>query len=467
MKTASTKSRRAYLRKPPKPVLSPLSILLPYQANWVADESRFKIGCWARQTGKSFAVAAEIVRDCHQRKTQWVVMSAGERQALEWMRKAREWTEAYRMAIADAMEIREGPEALLKAAEITLPNGSRIVAVPANPDTARGYSANIALDEFAFHDDPDGIWRSTYPSITNPLKGRLLLRIVSTPNGLGNRFADLWKKAKAHEGGWSGHLNTIHDAAAAGLKVDLDELREGLGDPEGWAQEYECEFLDQAAVLLSYELIGGCESVEAVETQSPEFWRSPSAGLRFTGIDFGRKRNLTVAWTVQRVGDVMQTVEVLCLQGVSTPDQLAILRPRIRAARRVAFDYTGPGVGLGDLIVREFGQWDPAHDRAGRVELCTFNNELKVDIFSKLRIAFESRRVRVPVSRAIREDLHSVHRVVTPSGNLTYRAPLTDDGHADRCTALALALRAGATAGGAIAASGVPNRRSGGRIVGF
>ena len=67
---------------------------------------------------------------------------------------------------------------------------------------------------------------------------------------------------------------------------------------------------------------------------------------------------------------------------------------------------------------------------------------MKVDIFSKLRIAFDQRRWQVPINRAFREDLHSVNRVTTPGGNVTYRAPHTADGHADRCTALALCNRA-------------------------
>ena len=57
-------------------------------------------------------------------------------------------------------------------------------------------------------------------------------------------------------------------------------------------------------------------------------------------------------------------------------------------------------------------------------------------------MTFEKRGVRVPISRVIREDLHSLNRVSSPTGQLTYRAPHSADGHADRCTALALALRA-------------------------
>jgi phage FluMu gp28-like protein len=419
---------------------SPLSILLPYQADWVSDVARFKIGLWARQTGKSFSTAAESVTDCLARKTTWVTLSAGERQALEWMRKAREWAEVCKVALADYVEVRDTAEAVLKSAEITWPNGSRLLAIPANPDTARGYSANLTLDEFAFHENPDAIWRAIYPSISNPLKGVYKIRIVSTPNGQGNRFHDLWVK----DNGWSKHKVDIHTAVARGLPANIDELRSGLGDPEGWAQEFECQFLDAAAVLLPYELIATCEDQDSHETAPAEFWERTSPSPLVLGIDFGRKRDLTCSWAVETVGDVSFTREVLTLRNTSTPDQVALLRPRIQRARRVCLDYTGPGVGMGDYLVREFGEWAPDRHLFGKIELCTFSNTLKLEVFSKLRMDFERRCVRIPISRGIREDLHSMHRVTTPSGGVTYRAPHTDDGHADRCTALALAMRAAA-----------------------
>ena len=53
---------------------------------------------------------------------------------------------------------------------------------------------------------------------------------------------------------WARHSVTIHDAVAQGLPVEMEELKEALDDPEGWAQEYECEFLDGSNVLLPYEL---------------------------------------------------------------------------------------------------------------------------------------------------------------------------------------------------------------------
>jgi phage FluMu gp28-like protein len=436
-------------------VVRPRDTLLPWQARWVADQSRFKIGLTSRQIGKSTVTAEEAVNDCLARKTDWVALSAGERQSLEWLRKAREWTEAYQVALAGYTEDRPGgSEALLKAAEIQFPNGSRILAVPANPATVRGYAANLVLDEFAHHEQPDAIWRAIYPSISNPLRGQFLLRVVSTANGRGNKFADLWDKAVRYpavpgRGQWSGHKVTIHDAVRDGLPVDVEELRAGLDDPEAWSQEYECEFLDSAAILLPYELLAQIEHPLAVEMAPPDWWASPGDAPLYAGLDFGRKRNLSVLWTLQDIGAgaYHMTREVLTMQGLSTPAQFEILRHRLPRIARLSMDYTGPGVGLGDLLVQSFGEYDPAKHRFGKVELCTFSQALKCEIFPRLRSAAESKRLGIPVSRVIREDLHSVHRVTTATGGITYRAPMTDDGHADRCTALALAVRAASFAG--------------------
>jgi len=161
------------------------------------------------------------------------------------------------------------------------------------------------------------------------------------------------------------------------------------------------------------------------------------------GIDFGRSHDLTVCWSNAQLGDVAQTVEVLELPKMSTPEQIEILRSRLKRARRVCLDYTGAGIGMGDYLVQEFKEWKPAEHKYGKIELCVFTQPLKAELFSKLRMAFEKRSVRVPISRLVREDLHSINRVTTASGGVTYRAPHSADGHADRCTALALALRAG------------------------
>lgn len=415
--------------------VNPLSLLLPYQRKWVEDASRYKIWLAARQIGKSFAAAAEAVTDCLvNHKAQWVVLSAGERQALEFMRKVRDWAEACELVVQDYRE--QGSLMEFKSAEVRFKNGSRIVALPANPDTARGYTANLILDEFAFHADSRAIWRAILPSISNPLKGELKVRVMSTANGESNQFFDLWN---SDGGQWSKHKTTIYDARDQGLPVDIESLRANLDDAEGWAQEFECVFVQGQTELLPYALIQLAETPEATESCA-DF--GANRHPLYLGIDFGRQNDPTVCWTLEFLGGILWTREVLVLQGMDTPAQQDVLRHRIGLATRVCFDYTGPGIGLGDAIAKEFGEWRPEAHTFGKVELCTFTAPFKRSLFPALRRAFEApTRLRIPVSRAIREDLHAMQQVVA-NGQYNYWAPRTKDGHSDRCTALALAVRA-------------------------
>lgn len=441
--------------------VSPLDLLLPFQADWVHDAAKFKIGVQSRQTGKSFQTACEAVYSCLcDPGTKWVCLSAGERQALEWLEKCKEWASAFRLTFEAYAEERDLGEALLKSAEIKFANGSRIIAIPANPSTARGYSANVILDEFAYHENPDAIWAAMFPSLTNPLAGTFMdrvralftgqstdlrrdmkIRVVSTFNGRDNKFFQLWDKQK--ENGYSGHLVTIHDAIAAGLPVNAEELRAGLDDADAWAQEYECQPTDTSNVLLPYDLIALAESADATEVVDPDYWEQTRGGNPvYCGLDFGRTNDPTVCWTLEKRGDILHTVDVLVLKNVDTPEQNQRLRTRFRRASRVSLDYTGPGIGFGDYAKKEFGLYKPADHEFGKIELCTFTVGFKRELFPFLRKKFIApTTLRIPVSRSIREDLHAMQQVVT-NGEYNYWAPRTREGHSDRCTALALAVRA-------------------------
>lgn len=401
-------------------------ILMPYQLKWVEDPSRFKIGLWSRQTGKSFATACESVTDsAAQPKGStdlWVVLSAGERQALEWMEKAKKWSEAVKATVDSYDEIRNSANALMSRAEIRFANGSRIIAIPANPDTARGYSANLVLDEFAIHEKPFDIWAAIYPSITNPLTGKKKLRIVSTPKGRGNKFADLWE----HNDKYSKHKVTIEDAVRMGLPIDLEELKAGVDDPDIWAQEYLCEFIDNTSVLLPYDMIGKCES---------ESIKDDGASPLYIGMDIGRSKDLSVIVTAVKLGDVLAVIDVTELRKMPFNDQLDILLQKGVGGRvqHVCIDSTGIGAMLAEEAQRKGG---------GKFEGVQFNVSSKGEMYGAMRRRFEERSIRIPVSRDFREDLHAVQRVVSTGGNVTYSAPRNADGHSDRAAALALCIKA-------------------------
>ncbi|HEV8542517.1 MAG TPA: hypothetical protein VGR78_09000, partial [Verrucomicrobiae bacterium] len=166
------------------------------------------------------------------------------------------------------------------------------------------------------------------------------------------------------------------------------------------------------------------------------------------------------------------TREVLCLKDLPTPDQLENLLPRLRRCHATCLDYTGPGIGLGDYLQKELAKcgaivpqtnYKYTHTARARInlELCQFTTTFKSEIFPRLRAAFENREIQIPANRDIREDLHSLYSTVTNTGQVIYRAPCTPGGHADRATALALALRAARSIPpGTYSAIGAPRRRN-------
>lgn len=422
---------------PGSPVAELKQILLPYQREWVEDSHRFLCGVWARQTGKSFATAFIIALSMIAgAKTHWMIAAPSERQSMESLAKVRDWVASFAVLAGEELL-----QPVYKAGSVELGNGSRCIAVPGKPDTVRGMSANIWLDEFAFFERPDATWSAILPSINNPLRGgEKRVIITSTPNGragVGKRFYDIVHGAA---GRWSVRGVTLKEAIARGLPVSYEELAEAMGDRLAVAQELDCAFLDGSQVLLPYDLIAGAESEEASASAPAGLWQG-GRDLRL-GIDFGRTNDPTVCWTLERVGDVLYTREVLVLRDMDAPQQEEILRSRIAAATRVCFDYTGPGIGLGDYLARDFGAYKPEQHAFGKVELCTFTPKFKREIFPKLRRAFEAPvKLRIPAGDDIRNDLHAMEQLIH-NGEYTYAAPHTKDGHSDRCTALALAVRA-------------------------
>lgn len=452
--TAASATREAKPKgsAPVETAVNPLSKLLPYQRAWYEDGSRFLVGRWGRQTGKSFSTAAIVAAAMiAQANTMWMIAAPSERQSHEALEKVKQWLAAFECAFADELEELDGIEG--KAGVVRLTNGSRCIAVPGKPDTVRGMSANVWLDEFAFFEDPDATWKAILPSITNPLRGgekRVIL--TSTPNGKagrGKRFYDICSAAAASSSGvtsmrWSHYHIPLRSAIADGLPVDYETLAAAIGDPLAVRQELDAEFVDTQSQLLPTEIILRAESEEATLRPAAEVF-SGGRDLR-VGVDVGRVSDPTVIWTAERLGDVLYTREVLVLVGMSHADQLSIIRARVAAASRCCMDYTGMGIGMGDMLVREFGEYKPEAHRFGRVELCTFSASFKREIFPKLREAMEGCRLRIPTNAELRTDLSAMQQVCS-GGQFSYEAPRTKDGHSDRCTAAALCVRAGTGVG--------------------
>ncbi len=437
---------------------SPVQLLKTYQSRVYRDPARFIAWIAGRQIGKSFTGAMRGVALCDMHpKHDFLIASPSERQSLEAVEKCRDHVEAFRtVKIAEEIVERDAPGALMKSSTIIFENGSRIIAVPGKPDTVRGFSADIWMDEFAFFEDPAATWKAILPSISNPLKGLKTAFLTSTPNGKsgrGKRFYDIVTDKGAIDptqmppqymaGAWSIHRTPI-TLAAPELGTDIEALRAAVDDDETWKQEFLALFIDGSSVLLPYDVMAKCESIEATLSITPE---EMARGTWYAGIDFGRTSDPSVLWLFEKVGDVLWTRAVKALKNENTVDQFEIYRPYIEKCVRVCVDYTGPGIGFGDMLAKSFSSCKSNGTKTGgeKVELCTFSAPFKCEIFPKLRTAFDGMKLRVPFSTETREDLHEMQQVIS-NGNFSYKAPRTEAGHSDRCTALALAVRAASSA---------------------
>ena len=405
-------------------------LFLPYQSRWISNESRFKIGMFARQTGKTFGTTFELAQDSQladlqEKRTRWVILSRGERQAKEAI---EEGVKRHCQAMGSVIKASEfdyrGGEASYRAMEVSFPNGSRITALPANPDTARGFSSNVFLDEFAFHQDSRKIWTALFPVISAGWK----LRVVSTPNGKSNKFYDLMTGDDAL---WYRQTCDIYQAVADGLPRDIEQLRTALGDDDAWAQEYELKWLDEASAWLSYELIN---AVEHDHAGNPELYQG---GPCFVGVDIAARNDLFVICVLEAMGDVLWTREIIARRRLSFADQDELLNEVFKRYRviRCCMDQTGMGEKPVEDAQRRYG--------SSRVEGVLFTGPNKLTMATLGKEAFEDRKIRIPLGdQALRADLHKLQKVTGPTGTPRFMADSDSAGHADRTWACFLAINA-------------------------
>jgi len=425
--------------------------LLPYQQLWVADKSPLKIVVKGRQTGFSFASSLHAVLKCVERKRTWILLSKGERQSRLLMEKVQEHIQTLGI-VAQAFESTFFEGTMLKTLETRFANGSVIYGLPANPDTARGYSGDVMLDEFAFHIDPDKIYAALYPTITRGFS----LEIVSTPNGQQGKFFELAKEAGLTEGDpvrtrsvesqigsadcrvldpqprnskWSGHWCDIYRAAREGLKIDLELLRAGVDD-ETWRQEFCCEFLSGGAQWIPPELFQQCLSSEASVNLGPDYGILGTDTL-YAGWDIARNRDLSVVWLSELVGDVTWTRGLLEMRNLSTPEQLREVRALMPSIRRLQIDKSGMGLAIYEALDREF---------PGKVEGVQFTQPTKEAMAVLAKRRMEETKVRIPDDDRVRASFRSVKKTVNAVGQARFDSEHDAKfGHADHWWAFCMA----------------------------
>lgn len=390
--------------------------LYPYQAAWINDTSRLKIALKARQTGFTTTLCFEAIKMAAEKRCNILVLSTSERQSYEVMDRIHNLLVAFKK-FANLQLSRES------RSEIVFPNRSKITSLPASPATVRGYSGHIFLDEFAFHKDAKKIWTSMLPTTAKGYS----VRVVSTPAGRQGKFFELWD---SDDMGFGKHVVDIYQAVRQGCGIDIELFRQSM-DPESFAQEFECQFVDEAHSFYPMELIIPAISAECEDS----LWDGRPRGMFYAGIDVGRRQDLTVIYVFEKLGDVFYTRLIRELSRTSFDAQ----RAEIEAVTekyplyRICIDSTGLGMQLAEELKRQY---------SSLIEPVTITMKVKEDLVTYARIVFEKRLVRIPDHQALIRDIHSIRKIVTSAGNVRFDAERNEGSHADRFWAMALALHA-------------------------
>ena len=438
-----------------------------YQVDAFTDRTAgIAIWFWSRQVGKSFTLACWIVDRMLTRPGRLVtVLSNSRDNGAELNQKVAEIC-AMLGEIVEQEDLSEdlkyenmNMESRIAVAGKT----SRCKVLAANPRTARGFSGDLVLDEFAFHEDGKAIWEAAEPILSsNP---DYLCRISSTPNGVRNMFyimvtSGLYKVDKCRRS----------DAYKQGLKIyhpmtreeiTPDQAREAAIDKKAYDQNYELIFADENSNLLTYDLIGMAER-EGVGVICDQEWSREAKAIIakitnpiFVGVDVGRTKDVTVVTVVEKIGSIYYVRAILRLDGMRLPDQ----QKRIKFIldhplfRKCKVDMTGIGLGLCEymqelpgMMMRvegvNFSSSVPMHRQLkieGRKDV---NVRVTEYMATDLLAVYNDKLIQHPYEVRLRDDLRLPEKIVSNNGRVSIAAARSAEDHADHFWAFALAIYA-------------------------
>lgn len=393
----------------------------PYQLAWISEPSRFALCVKSRQIGFSHATAGGAVKGALFEARPQIVLSASQDLSDEVLEKAR------RHATFLARTGYPGADRFTvnNATELAWSNGGRIIALPASPRTARSFTGDVWLDEFAYHLDPKKIRDAAFPIA---LRGDWRIRVFSTPNGAQGLFHEMVTRRAR---GWVLHSVTLDQATREGVQIDRDAAYTLAGhDERVIAQWYGCQFIDgdyqyypSAWLERALDWSGRCPDLTHATIHA--------------GFDVGRRKDLSVLVVIALVGSVAYVLAVHEMKRTAFK-----LQRKTLAALRGAYqwdslhvDSTGLGTQLAEELVEAWGE--------SEVTPVQFTAPAKESLVTGAFRWLAANALRFPLDdsgAALADEGKSIHRTITTSGNVSYTAPSIEGSHADRWTALCLAL---------------------------
>jgi hypothetical protein len=204
----------------------------------VSGSYRGILNC-TRQWGKSTVSAAKAVHQAYtEGESLTLVVSPSARQSGEFVRKAE--------GFAQRLGVRPKGDGENEMS-LEFPNGSRIVGLPGNEATIRGFSAVALL----LVDEASRVSDELYMAIRPMLAvSHGALWLMSTPFGKRGFFYEAWKRGGPE---WV-RVRVPADECPRIPREFLEEERNTMGD-RWFRQEYLCEFVDSVSGVFDRDLV--------------------------------------------------------------------------------------------------------------------------------------------------------------------------------------------------------------------
>lgn len=363
--------------------------------------------------------------------------------ALEFIETCAMWARAFGIVADDIGEdvldvdgVNEGVQAF----RVRFSSGFKITALPSVPRALRGKQGVVIIDEAAFHKNVDEVLKSAMALLI--WGGKVV--VVSTHDGIGNKFNELCDEVRS--GRRRGEVVTITfaDAMADGLhdRVQLVARVKGVELPpaaeweadirasygEDAEEELDCVPKAGSGSLLKPEDIAAAEHPDAGDADLY------GGGLIYFGRDVARRHDGQIQYAMELVGDVLWQRDTYEEVGQTFAHQDAFMDD-VFARRRVAAAWLDQ-TGMGEKVVEDAQLKHGSTRVVGQL----LTGPTRLDLAIGLATRFERGLIRIRPDPKTRADLRAIKKIDSAGGGVR----IVNDGkvHADRFWAYALASRA-------------------------
>jgi hypothetical protein len=190
----------------------------------------------------SWAIAGDCALDAaKQDGISTTYISYDKESTIQFIQDAASWAKAYNLLASSVEEfIFEDENESILAFRIRFASGFNITALSSKPRNIRGRKGRLVFDEFAFHDDPEGLLKASIALLIWGAK----IDIISSVNSECPFFEELCNKL-APERGYYTQETTFDDALADGLYQRIC-----LVSGQQWSQHGQDEW--RSKIILEY-----------------------------------------------------------------------------------------------------------------------------------------------------------------------------------------------------------------------